>query len=229
MSHRVCTFHMVAVTSLVFLTSCGGKSGNGTAYSYHNITISVSPQVTSVPVGTSTVFTSTVTNAPNTPIWYVAGPDGPAAAGTLTNITPSTAQYTAPATPPISAAIGTPSETQGTVTLFADFAAFDLSQSTRQTFAITASSITVGIHPVNPNVALNGTQQFTGYAVGNINNAVIWTVNGIVGGSPIIGTITTRGLYTAPSSVPLTGDTVTVTVTSQADRSKSESSVITLR
>ena len=51
------------------------------------------------------------------------------------------------------------------------------------TFFITAPSVTVGLSPATASVALGGTQQFIGYAVGNVNNALTWQVNGVTGGS----------------------------------------------
>ncbi len=98
---------------------------------------------------------------------------------------------------------------------------------------ITAASVTTGISPLTASVALNGTQQFNGYAVGNTNNGVTWQVNGVTGGSTAAGTITTSstagGLYTAPAAMPMTGKTVTITAISQADPTKTASAVVTLR
>jgi hypothetical protein len=52
-------------------------------------------------------------------------------------------------------------------------------------------------------------------------------VNGVTGGSAATGTITNAvtafyegGLYTAPTVMPMTGDTVTITMISQADPPK---------
>ena len=55
---------ILTITSTAALTSCGG----GSQYSYQNITISVSPHITSIPVGTTMTFTATVTNAPATSV-----------------------------------------------------------------------------------------------------------------------------------------------------------------
>jgi hypothetical protein len=84
-----------------------------------------------------------------------------------------------------------------------------------------SSAATASVHVV-------GTQQFTGYAVGSVNNALTWQVNGASGGGTATGTITTAGLDTAPAVLPMTGNTVTITAVSQADTTKSASSVVTL-
>jgi hypothetical protein len=49
-------FFLLTITSAATLTSCGG----GSKYSYQNITISVSPHLTSIPVNTTMTFTATV-------------------------------------------------------------------------------------------------------------------------------------------------------------------------
>jgi hypothetical protein len=61
-------------------------------------------------------------------------------------------------------------------------------------------------------------------------------VNGVTGGSTSTGTIVLTAilgpgayLYTAPATMPMSGNTVTVTVISQADPTKTASSVITLQ
>jgi hypothetical protein len=104
-------------------------------------------------------------------------------------------------------------------------------------FAITAPSITTGFF-TNPNstVALGKTLGVWAYAVGSTNNAITMQVNGTTGGSTTYGTITplpnavSNGeyVYTAPATMPMAGDTVTVTVISQADPTKSSSMTLTL-
>ena len=47
------------------LTSCGSR------YSYQNVTVTISPQITSIPVNGTQVFTTTTTNAPNVPIFLL--------------------------------------------------------------------------------------------------------------------------------------------------------------
>jgi len=56
---------------------------------------------------------------------------------------------------------------------------------------------------------------------------VTWQVNGVTGGDSTHGTINASGLYTAPAAVPSPA-TVTVTAISQADNTKSGSTVVTI-
>jgi hypothetical protein len=79
---------------------------------------------------------------------------------------------------------------------------------------------------VSPNsVGLDGgqSQQFTATVNGSSNTSVQWSVNGIAGGSGIVGRITASGLYVAPI-VPLATN-FTITATSANDPSKSASAV----
>ncbi len=225
---------ILTITSTAAWTSCGG--GNGTPYSYQNITMSVSPHITSIPVGTTMTFTATVTNAPVTAVQWALYSYAYANLGSPTTQSGgATFIYTAPPTPPIYTGVGATANTQGTVTLLAMFPDLGMIINDNQTFVVTAPSITVGLSPATATVALNATQQFTGYAVGNVNNALTWQVNGVAGGSTANGTIAPLPnglpgvyLYTAPSAIPMTGKTVTITAISQADTTKFASSAVTL-
>jgi hypothetical protein len=224
---------ILTITSTAAWTSCGGA--NGTPYSYQNITISVSPHITSVPVNTTMTFTATVTNAPATAVEWALYSAAYANLGSPQNQSGATFVYTAPPTPPIYTGAGMDANTQGTVTLLTMLPDLGMIISDNQTFVVTAPSVTVGLSPATATVALNATQQFTGYAVGNINNALTWQVNGVTGGSTANGTIAPVAnglpgtyLYTAPSAIPMTGKTVTITAISQADTTKTASSAVTL-
>jgi len=62
--------------------------------------------------------------------------------------------------------------------------------------------VTVSISPTTATLALQGTTSFF-TTVGNATDTtVVWQVNGITGGNSTCGTITTNGLYTAPSILP---------------------------
>jgi hypothetical protein len=84
------------------------------------------------------------------------------------------------------------------------------------------SSIGVSVSPLGP-VTLNQsqTQQFNATVTGTSNTAVTWSIN------PVVGTVSSSGLYTAPSSIA-SAQTVTVKATSAADGSKSASSTVNL-
>jgi hypothetical protein len=65
-----------------------------------------------------------------------------------------------------------------------------------------AQGVTVSVSPPNPSLQPNATQQFAAAVTGTTKLAVTWLVDGIRGGAPSIGTITPRGLYTAPAENP---------------------------
>jgi len=72
------------------------------------------------------------------------------------------------------------------------------------------------VSPTSATIQTGGQQQFSASVSGTTNTAVSWTTSG--------GTVSTSGLYTAPSS----GGTYTVTATSAADTSKSASATVTV-
>jgi hypothetical protein len=74
----------------------------------------------------------------------------------------------------------------------------------------------VTVSPATASVPAGATQQFTANVVGVSNTAVTWQVEGVAGGNATTGTISTTGLYTAPT-VPPPGGSVTVTAVLQAD------------
>ena len=78
------------------------------------------------------------------------------------------------------------------------------------------SSVSVAVSPTSATIKTGGQQQFSASVSGTTNTAVVWTASG--------GSVSTSGLYTAPSS----GGTYTVTATSAADTSKSASASITV-
>jgi len=76
-------------------------------------------------------------------------------------------------------------------------------------------TVSVKISPASSTVGYGGTQQFTATVTGSTNTAVTWSVTS-AGGSGQIGTISTSGIYTAPtatSASPESGAPQTVSVT----------------
>lgn len=72
-------------------------------------------------------------------------------------------------------------------------------------------SAQLSILPSSVNLSTTGTQQFTvtGAPAGA---AVSWAVNGVVGGSAAMGTISSSGMYQAPAAVPTGAITISATV-----------------
>jgi hypothetical protein len=82
-------------------------------------------------------------------------------------------------------------------------------------------AISVSVTPPTASVDAGKTQQFTATVTGTSNTAATWSV----GGGASNGTISSGGLYTAPTTVPVPA-TVSVTATSQADSTKSASASV---
>jgi hypothetical protein len=70
--------------------------------------------------------------------------------------------------------------------------------------------------------------QFAAAVSGNTDSLVSWAVNGVNGGAPATGTVSSAGLYLAPSNAPVAG-TVTITATSVVDGSQSASAIVTIQ
>jgi hypothetical protein len=233
MKSRYTLLGSAAITFAVALLGCSNQSAGNPLY----LGVDIQERPVSIPVGGQMQFTAAVSDAAAVPQWSILNAAATSSsAGSFTtepapanNLT-SSILYTAPAAPPIYTAQGF---TQGVVTLVVSATAPPGTSyptaTDSVTFYITAPSITVGLSPSTASVKLGTTQQFFGYAVGNVNNTLIWEVNGVPGGSTANGTITSpAGTYTAPATMPMGGNSVTITAVSQADLTKSASSTVTL-
>lgn len=67
---------------------------------------------------------------------------------------------------------------------------------------VNAVTVSVAITPTSATIDLGATRTFTATVTGTANTAVTWSVNGILGGSPVLGTISPAGLYAAPAILP---------------------------
>jgi hypothetical protein len=93
----------------------------------------------------------------------------------------------------------------------------DTTKSASATITVTAPvAVSVSISPSSASLTTGGTQQFSATVNGSSNTAVNWSATG--------GTISTSGLYTAPT----TAGTYTVTARSVADSTKSASATVTV-
>ena len=84
--------------------------------------------------------------------------------------------------------------------------------------------VKVVLNKSSVDVATNSTVQFTATVSGASNTSVTWSVDTISGGNSSVGTISSSGLYTAPSQA----GTHTVTATSMADSTQSASVQVTV-
>jgi len=96
------------------------------------------------------------------------------------------------------------------------------------TIAVPATAGTLTVSPTSVTVLVGADQQLTAYSSGVPTTAVTWSVNGILGGNSLFGSINSSGKYRAPASPPA-GWTVTATARSIANKSSTASCVITVR
>jgi len=179
------------------------------------ITVSVVPANPSVQTGATLQFTATVANSSNTSVtWQVNNVTGGAAAtGTISNA----GLFTAPAAVPNPA----------TVTVKAISAA-DAAATSSVTVTITSpAAVSVDVQPPTANVQVGHTQQFTATVANAANTAVTWALTGAGCAGATCGTVSASGNYTAPAAVPNPA-TVTVTATSAADPTKSDTALVTV-
>ena len=159
------------------------------------VSVSVAPTSTTTTTNGTAQFTATVSGSTNTAVtWSATG-------GTVSTV----GLYTAPST-------------AGTYTVKATSAA-DPTKSASASVSVSAPvTVIVSVTPNNTTVTTNGTVQFTATVTGSTNTAVTWSV---ASGS---GTVSTSGLYTAPS----TAGTASVLATSVADPRSSALANITI-
>jgi GH18 family chitinase len=169
------------------------------------VAVSLTPSSVSLLPSQNQTFTAIVSGTSNTAVtWSI----NPALGGLVSSAT--TAVYVAPSTAPTTQSVTI------TATSMAD-------PSKTATAVITLlQAVIVSISPSRVSLTPSGTQQFTPTLSGASNTAVTWSIN------PSVGTISSAGLYTAPSSI-LTGQTVTVTARSVADPTKSASEVVSVQ
>lgn len=185
------------------------------------IAVSVSPAAVNLELAQTQQFAAAVTGNSNAAVTWLAGGmvGGNATYGT---ITPS-GLYTAPASG------GTP--------LAVTVSAISQVDVTKSGVAsvIVHGGIQLSLTPDPATVETYGTVQFIPAISGTTNTGLTWQVNGINGGSSVVGTISSTGLYTAPRSVPTQAQNgtsrtaaVTVTAVSQADSTVGASAVVTI-
>jgi len=206
------SLYVLTIAVALVWAGCGGKKSTPAT----GVTITITPTTASVAGGATQSFSATVTGSTNTAVtWQVNGEaGGDAVIGTIS----STGVYTAPTVLP----------TTTTVTVTAVSQA-DTTKTASATVTLTAPAVTITINPMSATLAAGATQQFTPTisVTGSTNNAVTWSVNNVVGGDAIHGTIDTNGLYTAPLSQPQAG--ITVKATSQANTTFSASAPVTVQ
>jgi hypothetical protein len=207
---------LIAACSLLTVSGCGGGSSSGSNGSGTAVSITISPTSATVSSGGTQQFTATVTGSSNTAVqWEV---NNVAGGNTQTGTVSSSGLYTAPTTD---------ATLQVTVTALSSA---DSTKTANATVTVTPvitpppPVITITISPTTATVAGGGTQQFAATVMGTTNTSVTWSVDGVNGGNNTAGTVSTDGLYTAPTAA----GGHTVTATSVADTTKSASAAVTV-
>ena len=178
------------------------------------IAVTVSPSSAAVPSTAATqAFSAVVTGAANQNVsWQVNGiPGGDATTvGTIS----SAGVYRPPTKPPAARTVS--------VVAVSD------ADPTKTGFAgVTLPPVQVTVAPSVVKVLIGAKQPFAASVTNTSNAAVTWSVNGISGGNAKIGTISSSGIYTAPSQVPSPAS-VTVTAVSIADSTGTGSAQVTV-
>ena len=93
--------------------------------------------------------------------------------------------------------------------------------------ANTQPSSSVAVTPATGSVRAGDTLQFTAKVSGTVSQAVVWSVNGVVGGNAADGMISATGKYTAPATLP-NPNSISIEAASSSDKSLSGKSMITL-
>jgi Domain of unknown function (DUF4082)/Cohesin domain len=211
-----------ATSSVINLLSASAASGAGAAIdaSGSGATITINGQPSPVSLS-SLACTPTSVTAPGSSLCTVAL-SGPAPSGGSVVSIGSTSTSAATISTPASVTVPASSTT-------AQFSAQIGSATAATTVQVSASlgsitkaisinvtpapSVAVSVAPSSVTLGPGGTQQFMATVTGSSNTSVAWSL------SPSTGSISSTGLYTAPSSVT-TQQTVTLRATSAADSTK---------
>jgi hypothetical protein len=206
-------FFLVILIVSAWTQGCGGGGSTSIVLPPPpGIVVTIKPSNNSVILGNSINFGATVTNTTNTAVtWSINGiAGGNATVGTIS----SAGVFTAPADLPSAATVNVTATSQA-----------DSTKSATVTATIT-SDVNLSIAPNTAGVALGATQSFQSSIAsnGHPDSTVHWSIAGAA--CPLnCGTVTSSGIYTAPSILP-TPAIVTVTAVSAADPSKQASASI---
>lgn len=187
-------------------------------------TVIMSPTSAALQIGTQVKLAGGVIGpADTTVVWQVNGvPNGNSTVGTITPGSHNTAVYTAPARVP----------NPPTVSIKAvSHAEPDKSASCPLTISTQAPTVaTVTLTPVVAIAQAEHSFTFTADVINDSDDSVYWEVNGDTGGSQTYGTIASEGsgigVYTAPVTVPVDSNTVTIKAVSNGQPSRASSALL---
>ena len=136
--------------------------------------------------------------------------------GTISGATNTAVTWKASGGTVTSGGLYTAPSSAGTYTVTATSAADSTKSASAVVTVSQATQVSISVAPSTVSLSTGGQKQLTASVSGSSNTAVTWTASG--------GSVTSGGLYTAPSSA----GTYTVTATSAADSTKSASAVVTV-
>jgi len=220
-------FLLASLAIFPFLNSCGGTSSGGSGTPPPTASsVTVAPASLSLNKGGMQTFTATVNGTTDQSVFWMIVEATPKTGDSTHGFISTGGVYVAPTTVP----------SPPSVTIKA-LSVVDPTKSGTATVTLQAGPATsVSITPGSGNVPTFGSMQFIAAVTGNANQLVTWQVNGVTGGGPQTGTISTTGLFKAPNSVPVlmsgnnSGQTTQVVVTaiSQADPTAADSVLVTI-
>lgn len=195
---------VVALSLLVTLSGCAGFSsggnGNGSSGSGLNLSLSMPSAVVGL------AFNATAAVSGGTSPYHFSISSGQLPAGL--SLSSSTGTIS-----------GTPSQTGTSTFTLAVNDSTTLSTSQQYSIVVSsAGSVSVSVSPPGATVASAATQQFTATVTNSSNTSVTWKTSA--------GSVSSAGLYTAPTVTSTT--TATVTATSVADSTKAATATVTI-
>jgi hypothetical protein len=217
----------------------GSASASANLTLSSNVTVALSPLSATLNFNQRQTFVPTVTNTPNSAVaWSVNGiPNGNVTVGQVC------VQNSNPCQPPAIPFSGSvdylaPSAipAKNPVTLTATSAADPTrSASAVITVAAATANVAISISPlyafVPPSTSSSSTSQFFASVTGSSNSDVTWTVQSAVAGqgcsAATCGTISSAGLFTAPTAPP-SPNAISVIATSAADATQSASATVAI-
>ena len=182
------------------------------------VAITVSPSSTTVPLGSTQQFASTITGTANTAVNWKVG--GTGCSGAACGIISAGGLYTPPASVP------SPATLSITVTSVAD----PTKSASASVTLVAAAAVLLSITPASAVVPAASTDSFTANVTGTTNTAVAWSLKGAGCSGASCGSLATNSqaaVYTAPSVAPSPAN-VNVVATSMADPSKTASAAVTI-
>ncbi len=199
-------FLLLVLPLAIMPAGCGGGGSSVPPA----VSVSVSAASTTADAGNQITISAQVNNdSSNQGVTWSMRPASGTGSGYLSNPTPTSVTYHAPATPPAN---------NLTVTITGTAVA---NSSQAASVVITLNAVSVGVTVNNNPVGAGGTALISAQVSGASNQNVTWNISPATGAGSLSNATGTSVTYTAPPAPPASDVTVTITATSAADASKS--------